>query len=228
MAAGVIFLAVLGGILPALIWLVFWLFEDRCQPEPKRYIFLCFLAGALTVPLVLPIERYFMGILSGPLLLFVWAVTEELFKFAAAYIAALRTRTFDEPLDAVVYLVTAALGFSALENVLFLLTPLGDGDFLRGLVMGDLRFIGATLLHTLAAATVGLSIAYSWGKPAAVRRVAAAGGLILAIALHTLFNFFILGSGGNTMFWVFLCIWVGIAATLFLTERVKQPARDYC
>lgn len=220
----------MGGVLPALLWLAFWLLEDRCQPEPKRYILLSFVLGMLAVPLVLPIERqaiaYFaMG--SVPLLL-VWAACEEGFKFIAAYLGGLRWAAFDEPLDAVIYLVTAALGFSSLENALFLWTPLASGEVLRSVVTGDLRFIGATLLHTLSSATIGICIALAFSKSPAVRRAAAAGGVILAVLLHTLFNFFILGTSGGGTFWVFLIIWVGIVGALLMVERIKQPERDYC
>lgn len=220
--------AILGGILPALLWLAFWLMEDRCDPEPKRYLFFCFVAGMAAVPLVLPLERSLSPHLAGPQLLLAWAVLEEGFKFGAAYMAALRFRVFDEPLDGVIYLVTAALGFSAMENVFFLLSPAQDGDLLRTIVTGDLRFIGASLLHTLASATIGISLALSFFKSAAVRRVATLTGVILAIALHTLFNFFILKAGSDSTFVVFLIIWLGIVALLFTVEQVKQPARDYC
>lgn len=228
MASPVILIAFLGGILPALLWLFFWLMEDRCEPEPKRYIIFAFLAGMLAVPLVLPIERAAMQYFSGTLLLVAWAVIEEVFKFSAAYFTALRSRVFDEPLDAVIYLITAALGFAAFENMLFLLSPLQEGDLVRSVVTGDLRFIGATLLHTLSSATIGIALALSFYRSAAVRRSAAILGVILAVALHTLFNFFILGKSDGIMFWMFLMIWVGIIAVLLLLERIKQPARDYC
>src|SRR3989344_1659864 len=221
-------IAALGGILPALLWLVFWLLEDRCDPEPKRYIFYCFLAGMVAVPLVLPVEQQLAHFFSSSPLLFLWASIEELFKFGAAYLAALRFRVFDEPLDGVIYLVTAALGFSAVENVFFLLPPAGDGDLLRTIVTGDLRFIGATLLHTLSSATIGIALALSFYKSVGVRFLTAGAGGILAIALHTVFNFFILGRGSSATFWVFLVIWFGIIAVLLLVERVKRPARDYC
>lgn len=182
----------------------------------------------VAVPLVLPLEQQAGHYLSGGPLLLVWATIEELFKFAAAYAAALRFRVFDEPLDGVIYLVTAALGFSALENVFFLLTPVGEGDLLRTIVTGDLRFIGASLLHTLSSATIGVALALSFYKSVSVRKWAALGGVILAVALHTLFNFFILQGGGGSTFWVFLAIWLGIVALLFIIEQVKQPARDYC
>ncbi len=225
----ILLIAFLGGMLPALLWLAFWLLEDRCQPEPKRYIFFSFLAGMVVVlPFVLPLERMAAEQYSGFFLLLVWAGIEEIFKFLAAYVVALRTRVFDEPLDAVVYMVTAALGFSALENMLFLLGPLGQGDLLRTVVTGDLRFIGATLLHTLASATIGIMLALTFYKPAYVRILGALGGVVLAVVLHTLFNFFILQGDGGATFWIFLCIWFGIVAILLLVERVKHPARDYC
>ena len=93
---------------------------------------------------------------------------------------------------------------------------------------GDLRFIGATLLHTLSSATVGLALALSFYRSAETRRLAVLLGVVLAIVLHTIFNFFILGAGSGVTFWVFLTIWFGILSVLLLTERVKRPARDYC
>ncbi len=218
----------LGGVLPALLWLTFWLMEDRCEPEPKKFILLTFVAGGLMVFVALWLEQNAQLYFTGTPLLLSWAVIEEILKFGAAYLVALRLRVFDEPLDAVVYMVTVALGFSAFENMLFLLSPLSQGDVLRSVITGDLRFIGATLLHTLSSATIGIALALAFYKSAGARRAAAAVGVILAIFLHTLFNFFILGTGGGATFWIFLFIWFGIVVLLFLTERIKQPARDYC
>jgi RsiW-degrading membrane proteinase PrsW (M82 family) len=228
MSGAVLLISTLGGILPALLWLAFWLMEDRCEPEPKRYLFFCFLAGMVAVPLVIPLERAVSPYLHGSQLLLAWAVIEELFKFGAAYLAALRFRVFDEPLDGVIYLVTAALGFSALENVFFLISPAAAGDTLRTIVTGDLRFLGASLLHVLASATIGISLALSFFSSVRARRLSAMIGVILAVALHTLFNFFILTSGSGKMFLIFLVMWLGIVALLFTIEQVKQPARDYC
>ena len=224
----VLFLALLGGLLPALLWLAFWLMEDRCDPEPKRYLLMTFVAGAIAVFVALWMERGAAAYFSGPALLLVWAAIEELLKFGAAYLVALRLRVFDEPRDAIVYMVTVALGFSAFENALFLLSPLQSGDVLKTIITGDLRFIGATLLHTLSSATVGLSLALAFYKGAAAKRAAALAGVVLAVLLHTLFNFFILGASGGGTFWIFLCIWFGIVALLFMTEHIKQPTRDFC
>jgi RsiW-degrading membrane proteinase PrsW (M82 family) len=237
MVSPALFVALLGGLLPALLWLVFWLFEDRRHPEPKRYIFFCFLAGmAVVLPInigghmvgiVLPLEKFALLFLSGPQLLFSWACIEEITKFGVAFFIALRARVFDEPLDAVIYLVTVALGFSAAENTLFLINPIDHGQVLQTIVTGDLRFIGATLLHTLSSATIGISLALAYYKSLATRIWATIGGVILAIALHTLFNFFILRAGSAATFWIFLIIWLGIIAVLLGVERVKKPAPRY-
>lgn len=216
------------GVVPALLWLAFWLLEDRCEPEPKRFIFFSFLGGAAAVWAALYLERALIPYYSGTQLYFLWAVVEEVLKFGAAYFVALRWRVFDEPIDAVVYLVTVALGFAAMENMFFLLSPLGTGDTLKALITGDLRFVGATLLHTLSSATIGISLALAFFKKAAVRKAAAFFGLILAVLLHTAFNFFILGSGGPSLFAIFLAIWVGIVALLLLLEKIKLPVRDHC
>ena len=228
MAGPALFVAILGGVLPALIWLAFWLLEDRCQPEPKRFIFLCFVGGMLAVWPALFLEKALIPYASGTTLLLGWATIEELLKFGAAAVMALWWAGYDEPLDAVIYLVTAALGFSAMENALFLLTPLAQGDLLRSVVTGDLRFVGATLLHTLSSATIGIMLALSFAQSATARRVAALGGVILAVFLHTVFNFFILMGGGGSTFWVFLAIWCGVIGILLITERIKQPTKDYC
>lgn len=229
MSPAVLLLAFLGGVIPAFIWLFFWLFEDRCQPEPKRYIFFTFLAGMAAVVVALPLEHYSAAFLSSNFAIFLcWATIEELLKFGAAYVAALRLAAYDEPLDAIIYMVTAALGFSALENALFLWAPLLQGDFLRAVLTENLRFMGATLLHTLASATIGISLALAFYKPASVRKTYALIGVILAIVLHTFFNFFILQKGADSTFWIFLCIWFGIVALLLVTERIKEPAKDYC
>lgn len=224
----VLLVAFLGGILPALLWLTFWLLEDRCEPEPKRYIFYCFVLGMLTIPFVLQAEKYAAGYLTGPLLLLSWAFIEEVFKFGAAYLAALHWSVFDEPIDAVIYLVTAALGFAALENVLFIITPLESGNVAQTLIAGNLRFVGATLLHTLCSATIGLAIAFTFYKSATLRKIAALGGVILATLLHVGFNLSILSQGGSSIFWIFLILWIGIVSALLLVERIKQPSRDYC
>jgi RsiW-degrading membrane proteinase PrsW (M82 family) len=222
------FLAFLGGFLPALLWLIFWQLEDRCDPEPKKLIFIAFGAGMLVVPLAIPLEYLAQSYLAGPVMLLVWATIEEVLKFGAAWLLVLRNRAIDEPIDAIIYMLTVALGFAALENTLFLLGPLQGGDTLTSVITGNVRFIGATLLHTLASATIGVAIALSFYRNASVRRAYLFGGVVLSVILHTIFNFLILEKGGAMTFPVFLFVWLGVIVILLFFERLKQPSRDYC
>src|SRR3989344_4852454 len=93
----------------------------------------------------------------------VWAGIEEFLKYGAAFVVAFhairinKNKYIDEPVDPLIYMITAALGFAALENTLFLINPLLGGDALSGILTGNLRFIGASLLHVLASGVVGLA-----------------------------------------------------------------------
>ncbi len=217
----------MGGFIPAVLWLIFWQLEDHCDPEPKKLILLSFFAGMVAVPLVLPFQLAAQQVTDGAFMLLLWATAEEVLKFAVAWVVVLRNRAVDEPIDTIIYMLTVALGFAALENTLFLLNPLGDGNVFGSLLAGNLRFIGATLLHTLASATIGIALALSFYRSAHIRRMYLFGGVILAILLHTLFNFFILNSSGNA-FSVFLFVWIGVVIVLLFFERLKRPAKDYC
>ena len=231
----ILFIAFLGGVVPSLLWLAFWLFEDSVHPEPKKYLLLTFVLGMVAVWPVLKLEQwgalytdpaFLAGAAATPALLLCWAFTEELGKFAAGLLGGILWPVFDEPLDAVIYMVTAALGFSSMENTLFLFGSLQQG-VIHGIISGDLRFIGATLLHTLSSATIGVSLAFAYYKSIGTRRLFAALGVILATALHTLFNFFILGQGGDATFGIFFCIWLGIIAILLAIESIKTPEKIY-
>ncbi len=236
--------ALLGGIVPALLWLWFFLREDARHPEPKWLILAAFLCGMLAVILALPIEMLLKCVAVGswpvggallhpidtleycrtlpdtnPVLL--WAAAEELLKYFVAVAVILWRRAVDEPIDAMVYLLTVALGFAALETGLFLMGPLGKGDITGGILTGNLRFMGAALLHTLASATVGFSLAASFYRGAVVQFFSLCTGLILAILLHALFNHHIIASSGEQTAIVFFAVWLGIIALFALFERAK-------
>lgn len=214
--------AFLGGLLPALIWLYFLLKEDARCPEPRRLIALTFIAGMAAVPLVLPLEEaaktYFGG--SFPTLL-AWAAIEEVMKYAMAAVFILWRRSVDEPSDYVIYMLTVALGFAAAENMLFLVAPLAGGHFASGLVTGDLRFLGSTLLHVVASSVIGFSLAFSSARGPLRRVTAVSLGLILAIALHTAFNTLIISEGDSSPISAFFLVW-SLAVVFFAALEVLK------
>lgn len=222
-----VFFALLGGILPTVFWLWFWLKEDDLHPEPRGLLILSFLVGMLATACAYPIEKFIAANLphSNDLaLLSLWAVTEETLKFLGIYIVALKSKYFDEPIDGVIYLITIALGFSALENTMFLINPLGSGDTLATVLLGDFRFIGATLLHVAASATVGVAIALSYYSETWEKRIWLLVGLMGAIVLHTTFNFSIIVSEGAYLYEIFIGLWTFILGILLVCEKIKRMA----
>lgn len=193
-------LLVLLGILPSLIWLWYWLHKDE-HPEPKVLITKVLLLGLILSPLAIVFQLLFVNLLAriigadaatlsdGPAF-YLWAsFVEELVKYAAVFFIVLRSPEFDEPVDAMIYMLTAALGFAAMENILVINRVFGDGLTATAGIWG-LRFAGATLLHALSSALMGYFIALAWYF-FEYRKTLFAAGLGLATLFHWTFNLFI-------------------------------------
>ena len=215
-------IAFLSGLIPALFWLWFWLREDRAHPEPKMLIGTAFVAGMLIVPLVLPLQQFAMQRFVGDNLIFVWVIIEEVLKYSAALIVILWNKAVDEPIDTILYMITIALGFAAVENSLFIFNPLTEGNYVDSFLTGNFRFLGSTLLHVLASGTVGIAMALSFYKRDSIKILSATLGLFIAIILHALFNFFIMDASGETVLGVFMFVWMGIIVLFLIFEKVKQ------
>jgi protease PrsW len=219
-----IFISLLGGVLPALLWLWFWLKEDRLHPEPKSRLAFVFLVGMISVFVVLPIERLIFTMVMSSITtttVILWAGIEELFKFIVAYLVALKNRVFDEPIDAVIYMITVALGFSALENALFLFNTIDVGLFSQSIITGNSRFLGATLLHVASSATIGVMLGLSYYKKPSTKKIFLFTGIAASIVLHTIFNLLIIKLEKD-LFFVFAGVWVFIVLLIVLIEKVKK------
>jgi RsiW-degrading membrane proteinase PrsW (M82 family) len=180
------------GILPSFAWLIFYLSEDK-KPEPKKTILLAFFSGAVTTVIVFLAQSLInqlllkLGIFEHSSVSFlVLASLEEVFKFLAVYYVISKRVEFDEPVDAMIYMITAALGFAAVENI----AAAYNAPLPTILETTTLRFFGATLLHTLTSGLVG----YYWAKSilAFNSKKILIFGLVLATLLHTLFNYLII------------------------------------
>ena len=119
-------------------------------------------------------------------------------------------------------MVTTALGFAAAENTLFLLSPIAGTTAMQILITGNLRFVGATLLHVISSAAIGVCLGVTFYKKKSVRRWAALIGVILASVLHASFNFFILQAPEETLLRTFSFVWVGVIILLGVLEYVKR------
>jgi len=190
------------GVLPSLTWLFYYLRKD-VHPESNGNVIKIFLLGAfVTLPVFFIqiglnslLEKIAMPALLSSLLYWflVIALTEELFKFLVVKLKVIGSSELDEPLDIMLYMVISALGFAALENILYLFSPLDGISFAdlinRTLMISFIRFIGATFLHTLCAGTIGYFLALGICKS---QKRYLFTGFSIAVLLHGLYNFSIM------------------------------------
>ena len=219
----ILIVAFLGGVIPALFWLWFWLKEDKEEPEPKGLLSLCFIVGMISVIFVLPIEKFIQSkINSETFQIISWAGVEEIVKYLVVMIIFYKTNYIRKAIDWPIYMITTALGFAALENTLFLIKPLLLEQATVGLLTTQLRFLGSTLLHTVSSGIIGIAIGLSFFMTKISKKLYLLVGILSAIALHSIFNFSIIKTSGSDLLKVFAFLWVATIINLLLFEKLRR------
>jgi RsiW-degrading membrane proteinase PrsW (M82 family) len=175
-------------ILPGILWVWFFSAKD-VHREPPAMLMKTFVAGVLAVIpaaiLEIPLRPYLIDVsgVESTLLLALLAIglVEEGVKLGAAYLTAFRSPLCDEPVDGVIYAVTAALGFAAAENTVYTLAY-GTGVALIRAVLTSLAHASFAGIFGVAA---GLIKAYKLPLSAIWP------SFIVAVLLHATYDFFI-------------------------------------
>lgn len=199
--------------IPPILWLTFYLREDR-HPEPKLLLLLTFAGGMASAFIALAVELFVLGregitggllsLATTPFIFFtVIALIEEYLKYLPVKFLVVERPDFDEPVDGMIYMMTSALGFAAVENALFILPfffdivkdvvailPLTQENIVLSFDVAANRFLGANLLHALSSGIIGFFLAKTWFHPH--RRHFIFIGIVLATFLHAIFNYLIL------------------------------------
>jgi RsiW-degrading membrane proteinase PrsW (M82 family) len=215
--------ALLGGFLPAIFWLWFWLREDKDNPNPNIIITICFILGMISVILVLPIQSFlnqYIHVTNFKVIALAGA--EELIKFLIILVVLFRTKLVKEPLDWPIYIITGALGFAALENMLFIIKPLSENQPMLSIMTSQLRFLGSTLLHAVASGIIGISLGLSFFLNNEKREMYFFFGLIFSTALHSVFNFLIIKNNGSDFLRIFVFLWVATIINILLFEKLRR------
>ena len=226
-------------IIPSIIWLAFFLREDR-QPEPKKTILKVFVIGMFsTIPVIilsLIIALILRGlgvptpIISFVGIVFVAAVVEEIAKYLVVKRSVFDSSDLDEPSDLMIYAITAALGFATIENIVFLfpgreaLFGLTPEFFVQGLIAGSIiRFFSGTFLHALASGIMGYFLALSIMR-IEYRKALVWTGLAIAILLHGLYNFSIISVGDNGLWFMVVPVLLMLLfiTVLFLFSKARK------
>lgn len=189
-------------------WL--WLFVRRDRhPEPPWLLARTFGWGLVAWAVSASFEGAFEGSvqrLVPPLLALLFAAAvEETAKLLAAS-TAVSERDFDEPMDGLVYAVTAALGFALPENLTYAL-EFGPGAAAWHALL-------TTLAHALFSAPQGYALG---GRHLRGGRWWRSRGLALSVALHLVFNGLLTGAAG----------WGQLAALALVVGLMAVLARRY-
>lgn len=173
---------------PGIFWLWYFHSRDTYEPEPLSLVIKMFLFGVVAAALAFLIENPIIAYL--PAVVFVTLAVpliEELLKFSMVALFVYRDHEFDEPMDGIIYATATALGFATLENIVYVF----DLPTVSALVItGSLRAILSVPAHALFAVIWGYSLGIAKFMPEGRRKgTVIAGGLLLAIGVHGVFNF---------------------------------------
>jgi RsiW-degrading membrane proteinase PrsW (M82 family) len=219
-----VILAILSGALPAILWLWFWLKqEDDEDPEPIGLIILSFIVGCLMVLLAIWMEKFSLNFIgnSSNLQIIVWATIEEVLKLVGIMAIISGSHIVNEPIDYPMYFIACALGFAAFENVLYLIEPLKTSGTVVGMLTGNLRFLGSTLLHAIASGMIGSALGLAFYLQR-YKKIYLFIGLLFAVMLHSTFNFFIMKGSGENFLGVFGFLWVVAIINILIFEKLKR------
>lgn len=216
--------------IPGILWLLYFLQKDNLHPEPKVLIIETFLLGILISAPVLVTQQLFIGLVKPEntvFLLLVAAFIEEYFKYFTVKIHILKSIEFDEPIDAMIYCITAGLGFASIENVLYVIGAFPAAANSNPLGVLIIRGLGSTILHALSSGIVGFALAFSFfhAKSKETKTTYFTIGLILATIVHFLFNILLTIDGFSSTeerFVVIIIFLILISAALSAGFRITK------
>jgi len=140
---------------PVLIIALYVYSRDKYEKEPLAILLRALMAGvAIVLPVVL-VERFLSSAASETeglayvayTAFIVAGLTEEAFKYIVFLLFFWNNRNFNEKFDGIVYAVYIALGFAAIENLLYVFTG--------GVGVGMIRAITAVPAHALFGIVMG-------------------------------------------------------------------------
>lgn len=212
--------AVILGLAPSLIWLIFWRHLVKKGREPIGLVLLCFILGGASVFVATFLQQHVKGIVADEhTRVAVWAGIEEVVKFMVFYLVAFKSAYDDDALDPPMYLITVALGFAALENIFYILKPAMSFNITASVLTGGLRFFGSTLLHAIASSFVGIIISLT---PRGIKGIGMILGLAGGIFLHATFNFFILKDNTASFIQVYGYLWIVAIISHVILEKLRR------
>lgn len=187
------------------LW-IYYLYRKDKHPEPVVWLIIAFLLGILSAFLSFKAEEGLITLSldkDSNLYLLLAAFFEEFFKFLVILVFIFPKKVFDEPIDAMIYMIFSAFGFVFVENFAYLLgfkklSLMGEVlnnteiDIRSGIfLIAFMRFLGPNLIHILSSSLIGFGYSV---KVATRHNLSFIISFCSAWILHFLFNWIIIKS----------------------------------
>ena len=212
-------------ILPSILIILFFVNSDKFKEPTKEIIKIFFLGILITIPAYI-LNTYIGDFLykntevsEGLISSFLTAApVEEGLKLSVLYYFVYKMKEFNEPLDGIVYGVTASLGFATLENIYYVYL-LADDFEITSMALAVIRSFSAVPAH----AVFGIFLGYFFMKYSFIKK----GdnlffAFIIPFVLHGCYNLFL-----NSNFYVALIlIMIAWIVALILFSRLKKTQRN--
>ena len=212
-------------ILPSILIILFFVNSDKFKEPTKEIIKIFFLGILITIPAYI-LNTYIGDFLykntevsEGLISSFLTAApVEEGLKLSVLYYFVYKMKEFNEPLDGIVYGVTASLGFATLENIYYVYL-LADDFEITSMALAVIRSFSAVPAH----AVFGIFMGYFFMKYSFIKK----GdnlffAFIIPFVLHGCYNLFL-----NSNFYVALItIMIAWIVALILFSRLKKTQRN--
>jgi RsiW-degrading membrane proteinase PrsW (M82 family) len=223
-----LFILLAFSFIPAIVYVVWIRNTERYNLERWAPIALCFIWGAaiaiiasiilellLGITLAISIENgYTVGFLSA---VFLAPVVEEITKPLALTLKRVK-RELDEIEDGFIYGAAAGLGFAATENLLYGTYFIGM-NIIVFIIFMILRSVGGCLLHASATALTGYG--YSRLLIQKTPGILILPYLLLAIILHSLYNFLVSFDFGGLVSGLILALLLVICSILYIRKKIQ-------
>jgi hypothetical protein len=99
--------------------------------------------------------------------------------------------------------------------------PLSHGSLAQGIIFGNMRFIGATLVHLVGSTLIGFTLGMTFYRGAAAKVLLWIIGMGGAIAIHSAFNITIVNASAIDTLKTFGWIWGAVVILIVLFEEIK-------
>ena len=211
-------------ILPTLALLLFFMYSDKFK-EPKKTVLSTFILGIF---IIAPLEVFHYGtqmIIGEPIeynaffrAFFKASFLEELFKFCVLFFFCTKFTEFDEPMDGIVYGITASLGFAFWENLQYIYMP--ERELTESLQVAWMRAFTAVPSHAFDGIIMGFFIGRHYFRDYKTK-INLVWALLIPVTLHGFYDWVLMEESINRNY-MYLIMIIELGLVTYLYKNLKN------